>query len=219
MKKQNYVPTTLGQYLNENRSITLTRKYGGKDPVVVGSRAPLRNKVLSFVSENVKVSKINLKKFIAGLNETSKNPVAAANMWLKRNQKFFVTENKNGIVSYKLSKLGEKLIVILNNEEQAKLKKGKSFMPVEERKIILKAIKHIDEVFISIDKDKSVCESLKALAEKYPNNKLVFANGGDRHQEEVPETKICKEFDIEMKDNLGEKIQSSSKLTGLKEIK
>lgn len=110
MKKQSYVPTTLGQYLNENRSITLTRKYGGKSPVVVGSRAPLRSKVLSFVSENAKVSRVNLKRFIAGLNETSKNPAAAANMWLKRNARFFITESKGGVTSFKLSKLGEKLM-------------------------------------------------------------------------------------------------------------
>ena len=54
MKKQSYVPTTLGQYLNENRSITLTRQYGDKDAVVVGSRAPLRNQVLAYVMENAK---------------------------------------------------------------------------------------------------------------------------------------------------------------------
>ena len=55
--KQNYVPTSLDQYLNENKSITLTRQYGDKEAVVVGSRAPLRNQVLSYVLENKKVTR------------------------------------------------------------------------------------------------------------------------------------------------------------------
>ena len=113
MKRKSYVPTTLGQYLNENKSITLTRKYGEKQPVVVGSRAPMRNAVLSFVSENAKVSRVSLKRFIAGLNETSKNPAAAANMWLKRNQRFFESTTASGVTTYKLSKLGEKLVHVI----------------------------------------------------------------------------------------------------------
>ena len=113
MKRKSYVPTTLGQYLNENKSITLTRKYGEKQPVVVGSRAPMRNAVLSYVAENAKVSRVSLKRFIAGLNETSKNPAAAANMWLKRNQRFFESSNAGGVTTYKLSKLGEKLVNVI----------------------------------------------------------------------------------------------------------
>jgi len=116
------------------------------------------------------------------------------------------------LVYLKLAKgLGGKLIVILNNDEQCILKKGKPFMKQEERAEILKAIKYVDEVFISVDKDKSVCESLKAIK---PN---IFANGGDRHQKEIPEAKVCRELGIEMIDGLGEKIQSSSNLTNLKE--
>jgi hypothetical protein len=109
MKRKNYVPTTLGQFLNENRNITLARKYGDREPVVVGSKAPLRNQVLAFVMENESVTRNELKRFIAGLNETSKNPAAAATMWLKRNEKFFVTESKGTVTTYKLSKIGQKL--------------------------------------------------------------------------------------------------------------
>ena len=108
MKKQ-YVPVTLDAYLNESKSITLKRKYGERQPVVVGVNAPLRNQVLAFVSEGKKVSKVELKKFIAGLNEASKNPVAAATMWIKRNAKFFITENKNGVTYFKLSTIGKRL--------------------------------------------------------------------------------------------------------------
>jgi len=106
----------------------------------------------------------------------------------------------------KSKELGDKLIVIVNNDYQAKLKKGKSFMPEEERVEIIKAIKWVDEVILSIDKDKSQCETLKMIK---PD---IFAQGGDRHQGEVPETPICKELGIEQVDGMGEKIQSSSDL-------
>jgi D-beta-D-heptose 7-phosphate kinase/D-beta-D-heptose 1-phosphate adenosyltransferase len=120
----------------------------------------------------------------------------------------------------KLSKeIGGKLIVILNNDIQCILKKGKAFMPQEERRTILESIKYIDEVFLSIDKDRSVCESLKAIAKKYPNHEIIFTKGGDRFSSEIPEAKICKDQGIKIIDSLGKKIQSSSYLTGLKEIK
>ena len=116
-------------------------------------------------------------------------------------------------------KLGDKLVIILNNDFQCELKKGKSFMPQEEKKKILKALKYVDEVFVSIDKDKSVCESIKAVAEKHKGHKIIFAKGGDRFSDDIPEAKVCKEFKIKIVDNLGKKIQSSSNLTGLKELK
>jgi len=107
--KRSYVPVTLDAYLNESKTITLKRGYGERQPVVVGTTAPLRNQVLSFVAESQRVTKTDLKKFIAGLNEGSKNPIASANMWLQRNSKFFVTESKNGITYFKLSSIGQRL--------------------------------------------------------------------------------------------------------------
>lgn len=102
--------------------------------------------------------------------------------------------------------LGDKLIVIVNNDAQTCLKKGKPFMPAEDRLKIVKSLKCVDEAFISIDNDASVCESLKACK---PH---IFANGGDRKEHEIPEAKICRELNIEMRDGLGEKIRSSSEL-------
>ncbi|MFH1801597.1 MAG: adenylyltransferase/cytidyltransferase family protein [archaeon] len=117
----------------------------------------------------------------------------------------------------KLSKkLGDKLVVILNNDEQCILKKEKAFMPLDEKKKILESIKFVDEVFVSIDKDKSVCESIKAVAEKYKGHEIIFAKGGDRFSDEIPEAKLCRELGIEIKEGVGKKIQSSSNLTGLK---
>jgi len=101
-------------------------------------------------------------------------------------------------------KLGDKLIVILNNDEQAVIKKGKPFMAAEERKKIIEALRDVDEVFLSIDKDITVCESLRAVK---PD---IFAKGGDRFSYEIPEAKVCRELGIEIVDGLGAKIQTSS---------
>jgi D-beta-D-heptose 7-phosphate kinase/D-beta-D-heptose 1-phosphate adenosyltransferase len=114
----------------------------------------------------------------------------------------------------KLAKeLGDKLVVIVNNNYQCVLKKGKPFMDEADRVEIVKALGIVDEVFLSIDQDKSVCASLEEVK---PN---IFANGGDRHTSEVPETDVCRRYNIEIVDGLGGKIRSSSDLTGLKENK
>lgn len=108
--------------------------------------------------------------------------------------------------------LGTKLVVIVNNDYQCELKKGKSFMKEEDRLKIVKSLSIVDEAFLSIDRDRTVCNSLAAI------NPDIFANGGDRHVKEIPESVICKELGIKMIDGLGNKIRSSSDLTGLKEI-
>ena len=108
------------------------------------------------------------------------------------------------------AKLGDELVVIVNNDTQASLKKGKSFMEESDRVRIVQALKCVDRVVLSVDTDRSVCESLRLVA---PN---VFANGGDRANHEIPEAKICRELSIEIVDGLGDKIRSSSEYTGLK---
>ena len=113
----------------------------------------------------------------------------------------------------KAEELGDYLVVIVNNNFQCKLKKGKFFMDEKDRLEIVKNLKSVDEVFLSIDKDKTVSKSLEKLKPS------VFANGGDRKNYEIPESKICKEHGIEIIDGLGDKIRSSSDLTGIKEIK
>ena len=110
-------------------------------------------------------------------------------------------------------KLGDKLVVIVNNNHQCKLKKGKPFMDELDRIRIVESLGIVDEVFLSIDSDKSVCKSLEEIK---PD---IFANGGDRATSEVPESVVCKKYNIEMVDGLGDKIRSSSSMTGLKETK
>jgi cytidyltransferase-like protein len=106
-------------------------------------------------------------------------------------------------------KLGDKLIVIINNNFQAKLKKGSTFMDEKDRMEIVAALRCVDEVFLSIDEDKSVCKSLEYIK---PD---IFANGGGRSLEEIPETALMEKYNIKMVDGLGLKIRSSSDLTGL----
>jgi cytidyltransferase-like protein len=113
----------------------------------------------------------------------------------------------------KAKKLGDYLVVIVNNNLQCKLKKGKFFMDENDRVEIVKNLKSVDEVFLSIDSDKTVCKSLEKLKPS------IFANGGDRKNYEIPESKVCDMYGIEIIDGLGDKIRSSSDLTGIKEIK
>ena len=110
-------------------------------------------------------------------------------------------------------KLGDKLVVILNKDQFLLKKKGSVFMPYEDRREILRSLGFVDDVIPCIDEDETVCRTLKQLK---PN---IFAKGGDRFSDEIPEAKICRELGIRIIDNLGKKLQSSSNLTGLKEIK
>lgn len=107
----------------------------------------------------------------------------------------------------KASKLGDKLIVIVNSDYQVKLKGRVPFMKEKDRLKIIKSLKYVDEAFLSIDKDLTVCKSLKKLK---PD---IFANGGDRKSiGDVPEFDVCQENNIEMVDGLGRKIRASSVL-------
>ncbi len=110
-------------------------------------------------------------------------------------------------------KLGDKLVVVLNNDNWFKLKgKHKVFMPEKDRKEILEAIRAVDEVIISGHRkgtrDISVCKEIKRIK---PD---VFANGGDRFADNIPEFKLCKELGIKMVFNVGDggKVRSSSDL-------
>jgi cytidyltransferase-like protein len=106
----------------------------------------------------------------------------------------------------KAKELGGKLVVIVDSDEQTIKKKGYVFMPQTDRMSIIKSLKFVDEVMLSLDKDISVCESLRFL------NPDIFAKGGDRTSREIPEARVCKECNIKIIDRLGKKIQSSSEL-------
>jgi cytidyltransferase-like protein len=112
----------------------------------------------------------------------------------------------------KAKSIADSLVVIVNDDDFLTKKKGKPFMPLKERIIIVRSIKYVDMAIKSVDKDQTVCESLKGLAScKTSNEKLLFCNGGDRTSgENTPEHKLCLELGIELVYGLGDKIQSSS---------
>jgi len=138
-------------------------------------------------------------------------------------------------------KLGDKLIVIVNNSEQTKAKKGFEFMPHDERMKIVAALKCVDEVFGAIDKVSERIGACESLAEIKPNifakggnrnvgniperemrisvceslaeiKPNIFAKGGNRNVGNIPEREICEKYNIKIIDGLGEKIQASSEL-------
>jgi len=104
-------------------------------------------------------------------------------------------------------KFGDKLIVFVNSDKFLKDKKGYVFMSLKERIEIIEAIKVVDLAVKVIDKDESVCETLKI------HKPYLFANGGDRKANNIPEYDICEELGIKMKFGVGgSKVQSSSNL-------
>lgn len=110
----------------------------------------------------------------------------------------------------KAKALGDKLVVILNNDNWLKQKKGFVFMPQRERAEIIEQIKGVDAVMITRHKprpkDMSVSAELKRL------KPTIFANGGDRKVGNTPETAVCEKYGIKMAYNIGHggKVQSSS---------
>ena len=106
---------------------------------------------------------------------------------------------------------GDKLIVIVNSDLQRKLKGSKEFMKQDERALIIKNIKCVDNVYISIDKDKTVIKTIRLIHSEMKNKfNLFFANGGDQNNSTIAEVGVCNELKIGLIDNLGNKVQSSS---------
>lgn len=114
-------------------------------------------------------------------------------------------------------KLGDELIVVLNNDNWLMFKKGFVFMPEAERKEIIEAFRAVDKVVLTSHEpnttDISVCHEIELLK---PN---IFANGGDRKPDgdPVPEVELCKKLGIEIVYNVGHggKVRSSSELVKL----
>jgi cytidyltransferase-like protein len=113
--------------------------------------------------------------------------------------------------------LADELFVIVNSDAQREVKGSKEFQKEEERLFIVQNIKAVDKAMISVDKDRTVCASIRALFETYSEAyQLGFANGGDQDNNSIPEAPICKELGIRLIDGLGSKIQSSSWLLNKK---
>lgn len=117
----------------------------------------------------------------------------------------------------KAKEVGDILIVIVNNDIQRELKGSQFFQDQDERIRIIRALSIVDMAWISVDEDSTQNATLKLMVDKfYGSMKLAFANGGDQNNDTIPEADICRMFDIELIDGLGDKIQSSSWLLGKK---
>ena len=109
------------------------------------------------------------------------------------------------------AQLGDNLIVVVNNDVQQMQKKGKIILNQDNRSRLMAALKNVDEVIVSIDQDPTQIQTLGMIADKYPNDELVFANGGDRDSDKaIPETAICEERGIELVFGMGEGKPDSS---------
>ena len=95
--------------------------------------------------------------------------------------------------------LGDRLIVIVNNDLQQKKKKGKVILPQQDRLRIVKALSIVDEACVAIDDDSSVKKTIESIALKNQQFNLIFANGGDRNQpSDIPEVDVCREHKIQL---------------------
>lgn len=118
------------------------------------------------------------------------------------------------------AKLGDRLIVSVNNDKQQLLKKGKIILDEQNRMRLMRALKGVDEVVLTIDTENTFqTKTLDMLGEKYPNDELIFAKGGDRSSEHsMPEDEldVCKKHGIKIVFGVGshevEKRDSSTRI-------
>ena len=112
-------------------------------------------------------------------------------------------------------KLGDRLVVVVNNDVQQVIKKNKIILAQENRYRLITALRDVDEVILAIDDDPTVVETLRMIAKTHPYDELIFANGGDRSAPEtVPEKEVCEEYGIKMVYGVGgsNKADSSTRI-------
>ena len=125
---------------------------------------------------------------------------------------YFNPIHKGHIEYFKNAKsCGDELFVIVNNDKQRALKGSKEFQTQEERVFIVENIKATNKVFLAIDDERTVCQTIKNIFDNHNNEyEFAFANGGDQNNNSIPEVSVCEELGIELIDGLGDKVQSSS---------
>jgi len=106
--------------------------------------------------------------------------------------------------------LGDSLVVILNNDNWLRKKKGSAFMPEDQRKELLQGLQDVDRVITTAHPENP--EDMSASKELRELKPHIFVNGGDRKHGEIPEMAICDEIGCKMIFNTGYggKVQSSS---------
>lgn len=98
----------------------------------------------------------------------------------------------SGHISYLQAarELGDILIVAVNSDAWLARKKGRSFMPIKERCTIIRNIRGVDHVIDFDDTDGSACRAIRMVRASYPQDHIIFANGGDRTAKNIPEMDI-----------------------------
>jgi D-beta-D-heptose 7-phosphate kinase/D-beta-D-heptose 1-phosphate adenosyltransferase len=95
------------------------------------------------------------------------------------------------IAYFKAAKnLGDRLVVGLNSDEWLERKKGRAFMPWNERLAIVNNLAMVDETFTFVDDDNTAKNFIHQVRAHYPDAHLIFANGGDRTAENIPEMDV-----------------------------
>lgn len=107
--------------------------------------------------------------------------------------------------------LGEHLLVLVNNDEQQLLKKGRIIVPLEDRLEIVRALSVVDVATATSDTDETVRQSLRDVRTSFPHAVLVFANGGDRSSRTaISEAEVCAELDVELAFGVGGEVKADS---------
>lgn len=95
------------------------------------------------------------------------------------------------------------VIILLNSDEWLIRKKGKNFLDFKTRLCICQNIKGVIDTFGFDDADNSACDGIKKARLKYPDAELVFANGGDRTKDNIPEGETAKKYNIALEFGVG----------------
>jgi len=90
--------------------------------------------------------------------------------------------------------LGDSLIVGINSDEWLRRKKGQEFMSWEERATIVSNLHDVDRVINFDDCDNSAKDAIRKVRTINPNAQIIFANGGDRTKENIPEMDLLQEM-------------------------
>ena len=107
--------------------------------------------------------------------------------------------------------MGDKLIAVVNNDKQQLLKKGKIILDEKNRLRLMRALRDVNQVVVSVDEDLTQVKTLEMIATQHPGDELIFANGGDRDSEKViPEAEVCRKYNIEMRFDAGQGKPDSS---------
>lgn len=108
--------------------------------------------------------------------------------------------------------ISDGVIVLVNSDEWLCRKKGKNFYNIKTRITIMKSLKGVIDVLEFDDTDNSASDGIIKVRKKYPSDNLVFANGGDRGKDNIPEIPTCKEHRVDLAFSVGGdyKMNSSS---------